>query len=208
MRLPFYEFGRRAVLPLLLIGALAGFVLLNNFLGSLTASGPDDLLASKPASGDYFILPSSAQMFAFTVTAMGLVVAIIVLSTLFHWSQPGRRGRLLRFLIYLLVSVAAVVLYYYLLLPFSLAGGGTGEGPEPFLAKRIVDTKWVVMLTCFFFSLALVGAFAHRLLPIVLVVWLACGLIFGLFDYSRLQDLGLVNQPEHMQVSAAFADEV
>ncbi len=206
MRLPFYEFGRRAVLPLLLIGALAGFVLLINFLGSLTASGPDDLLASKPASGDYFTLPSSAQMFSFTVTAMGLVVAIILLSTLFHWSQPGRRGRLLRFLIYVLVSVAAVGLYYYLLPTFDQAVVGPGVG-EPFLAKRIVDTKWVVMLTCFS-SLALVGVFAPRLLPIVLVVWLAYGLIFGLFDYSRLQDLGLVNQPEQMQVSAAFAAEV
>ena len=207
MRLSFFEFGRRAALPLLLIGALAGFVLLINLLASLTASGPDDLLASKPASGDYFTLPSSAQMFAFTVTAVGLVVAVVVLSTLFHWSQPGRRGRLLRFLFYVLVSVAAVGLYYYLLPTFGQAVAGPGVG-EPFLATRIVDTKWVVMLTCFFFSLALVGAFATRLLPIVLVVWLVFGLFSGLFDYSRLQDLGLVNQPEQMPVSAAFAAEV
>ena len=81
----------------MLVGAVTGFVLLINFLGSLTASGPDDLLASKPSSGDYITLPSSAQMFAFTVTAVGLVVAIVVLSTITHWSQAGRRGRLLRF---------------------------------------------------------------------------------------------------------------
>ena len=69
-----------------------------------------------------------------------------------------------------------------------------------------MDTKWVVMLTCF--SLALVGAFAPLLLPIVIVGWLASGLIFGLFDYPRLEALGLVNQTQQVQVSAAFAADV
>ena len=208
MRLPYHELGRRAVLPLLLVGAVTGFVLLINFLGSLTASGPDDLLASKPSSEDYVTLRSSAQMFAFTVTAVGLVVAIVVLSTLTPWSQAGRLARLLRFLMYVLVSVAAVGLYCFLAPSFGLSGGRDPGVGEPFEANRIVDTKWVVMLACFCFSLALAGAFAPRLLPIVIVGCLAFGLIFGLFDYSRLGALGLVNQTQQVQVSAAFAAEV
>ena len=207
MRIPFLIVGRRALLLLMLAGALAGFFLLINFLGSQTASGPDDLFAPKPSDDQFIPLPSGAEMFAFTIGAVGLVMAVVALSAPGNWRFRGRfpvpRWSLI---VGALLALAAAGVGIYLATSGILS---QDLAYEQHLAERqFIQPEGLAILVGFFLSLALVGIFVPRLLPIHLASWLILSLIMGLFGSSALSGLELFNRPWEMEEQVAFAAEV
>ena len=207
MRIPFLNLGRRALLLLMLAGALAGFFLLINFLGSQTASGPDDLFAPKPSDDQFISLPSGAEMFAFTIGAVGLVMAVVALSAPGNWRFRGRfpvpRWSLI---VAGLLALAAAGVGIYLATSGILS---QDLAYDQHLAERqFIKPEGLAVLVGFFLSLALVGIFVPRLLPVHLAAWLILSLIMGLFGSSALSGLELFNRPWEMEEQVAFAAEV
>ena len=207
MRIPLLLVGRRALLFLMLAGALAGLFLLINFLGSQTASGPDDLFAPKPSDDQFIPLPSGAEMFAFTIGAVGLLMAVVALSAPGNWRFRGRFP-VPRWSVVVagLLGLAAAGVGIYLatsgILSHDLAY-------EQHLAERqFIQPEGLAILVGFFLSLGLVGIFVPRLLPIHLAAWLILGLIMGMFGSSALSGLDLFNRPWEMEEQVAFAAEV
>ena len=217
MRIPLFNLGRRALLLLMLAGALAGFFLLINFLGSQTASGPDDLFAPKPSEDRFISLPSGAEMFAFTIGAVGLVMAVVALSAPGNWRFRGRfpvpRWSLI---IAGLLALAAAGVGIYLatsgILSQDLATSGILSQDlayDQHLAERqFIKPEGLAVLVGFFLSLALVGIFVPRLLSVHLAAWLILSLIMGLFGSSALSGLELFNRPWEIEEQVAFAAEV
>ncbi len=96
MSLLFKRFGPRAVPLLMLPAVVVGFFLLIDLLVALTSSGPDDLLTAMPSEDDHIDLPSGAEMFAFAVGAVGVVLGMVALLAPRHWTLragfPTRGG--------------------------------------------------------------------------------------------------------------------
>ena len=69
--------------------ALVGFFLLINLLGSVTSSGPDDLLATAPSEESFIRLPNGVGMFAFAVGSVGVVLGA---ATVFGFVVLARRN--------------------------------------------------------------------------------------------------------------------
>ena len=207
MRIPFLTVGRRALLLLMLAGALAGFFLLLNFLGSQTASGPDDLFAAKPSDDPFISLPSGAEMFAFTIGVVGLVMAVVALSAPGNWRFRGglpvpRSSLIVAGLLALAAAAAGIYLATSGLLSHDLAY-------DQHLAERqYIQPEGLAILVGFFLSLALVGIFVPRLLPVHLAAWLILSLLMGLFGSSALSGLELFNRPWEIEEQVAFAEEV
>ena len=207
MRIPLLNAGRGALLLLMLAGALAGFFLLLNFLGSQTASGPDDLFAPKPSDDPFISLPSGAEMFAFTIGAVGLAMAVAALAAPGNWRLRGR------------LPVPRWSLIVAALLALAVAGLGIYLATSGILSQDLaydqhlaerqhIKPEGLAILAGFFLSLALVGVFVPRLLPIHLAIWLILSLILGLLGSSALSGLELFNQPWEMEEQVAFAAEV
>ena len=207
MRVPLSTIGRRALLLLMLAGALAGFFLLINFLGAQTSSGPDDLFAARPSQEEFISLPTGAQMIAFTVAAVGLALAVAALSARGHWRLGGRfplpRWSLIAgALLALLVAGAGL----YLATSGMLTQGLAYE--EHLAVRQHVKPVGLAVLAAFFLTLAVIGIFVPRLLPVHLFAWLALSLLFGFFGSSALSGLELFNRPWEIEERVAFAAEV
>ena len=205
MRVPISTIGRRALLLLMLAGALAGFFLLINFLGAQTSSGPDDLFAPNPSEEEFISLPTGAQMLAFTVAAVGLALAVTVLSARGHWRLGGRfplpRWSLIAgAMLALLVAGAGLYLATSGLLTEGLAYD------EHLAERQHVKPVGLAVLAAFFLTLAVIGIFVPRLLLVHLFAWLVLSLLFGFFGSSALSGLELFNRPWEIEENVAFAD--
>ena len=207
MRFPPFTVARRTLLALMLVGALAGFFLLINFLGAQTSSGPDDIFAARPSQEEFISLPTGAQMLAFTVAVVGLVLAVAALSAREHW-RPGGRFPLPR---WSLVAGAVVALLaagagLYLALSGMLTEGLAYE--EHLAVRQHVKPVGLAVLAAFFLTLAVIGIFVPRLLLVHLFAWLVLSLLFGFFGSSALSGLDLFNRPWEIEDQVAFASEV
>ena len=207
MRFPLFTMGRRALLLLMLAGALAGFFLLINLLGAQTSSGPDDLFAPRPSEEEYISLPNGAQMFAITVAAVGLVLAVAALSAPGHWRLRGRFP-LPRWSLILgaMLALAAAGMALYLATSGALTGGLAYD--EHLAVRQHVKPVGLAVLAAFFLSLAVIGIFVPRLLLVHLFAWLVLSLFFGFFGSSALSGLELFNRPWEIEEQVAFAAEV
>ena len=207
MSLLFNRLGPRAALLLMLAAAVVGFFLLIDFLVALTSSGPDDLLAAMPSEDEHIGLPSGAEMFAFAVGAVGVVLGIVALLAPRHWTLRGRIPHPRRSL-----TIGAVI-------ALVLAGAGLYLAFSGVLSEDITygqhqaQRMWVepiglAVLAGFFLSLAVVAIVSARLLLVHLAIWLVLALVFGFFVSPSLAGLMFFERSENIESQTAYAAEV
>ena len=171
----------RSGLLLMLAAALVGFFLLINLLGSLTSSGPDDLLATAPSEEKHIGLPSGVGMFAFAIGAAGVILALVaivgVVSMVRRNAGEGQSRRLLVVGAVVALLLAAAGLY----LAFSGVLSQDMAYSEHQAQRSYVEPKGLAVMGAFFLSLLLVGFMKPRLILAHLAVWLVLALIFGFF---------------------------
>ncbi len=203
-------FGRlrnRWGLLVLLAAALLGFLLLINLLGTLTSSGPEDLLATTPSEERHVSLPNGAGFLAFAIGATGLILGVVAIIGTVSLARRENPGQLRRYLIG--GSVAA----------FALAGVGLYLAFSGILSEEVaysehkalrpyVEPKGLAVLGAFFLTLVLIGAFKPKLLLLHLVIWLVLALIFGFFTSDSLAGLNLFEEAEEAVLDDAYAAEV
>ena len=176
----------RAGMLLMLALATAGFILVIELMGSVTSSGPDDLLAPSSSGSGSVELPGVGRVFSYALSAALAIAAVAALAIYRNrFSQEGAPGSRRTFLIVagiaLLVVIVAVSLALSGMLNF---GGDTG----PYEAQRsYIDPKGVVLLALFFLSVAFVSIVRPQLLLLLLVVWLLVGLVTGFFALPSCQ---------------------
>ena len=203
-------FGRlrnRWGLLVLLAAALLGFLLLINLLGTLTSSGPEDLLATTPSEERHVSLPSGAGLLAFAIGATGLILGVVAIIGTVSLARREDSGQLRRYLVggsVAAFALAAVGLY----LAFSgILGENIAYGEHKAL-RPYVEPKGLAVLGAFFLSLVLVGAFKPKLLLLHLAIWLVLALIFGFFTSDSLAGLNLFEEAEEAVLDDAYAAEV
>ena len=203
-------FGRlrnRWGLLVLLAAALLGFLLLINLLGTLTSSGPEDLLATTPSEERHVFLPSGAGLLAFAIGATGLVLGAVAIFGTVSLARREHPGQLRRYLVggaVVAFALAGVGLY----LAFSGILGEDVAYSEHKALRPYVEPKGLAVLGAFFLTLVLVGAFKPKLLLLHLAIWLALALIFGFFTSNSLAGLNLFEEAEEAVLDNAYAAEV
>ena len=197
----------RWALLLILAAALVGFFLLINQLGTLTTSGPDDLLAPAPSEEEYILLPSGAGMITLLVVAAGVVLGLFALAAPHHWTMRGRIPVPRRSVVLGAVAglaVAGLAVY--------VATSGLLDQNLPYdehEARRLwVEPRGIAVLAAFFLSLVVVGIVRPRLILLHLATWLVLSLIFGFFGSASLAGLNLFHRTERAPQQEAYAAEV
>ena len=207
MRLLFDRLKHRSGLLLMLAAALVGFILLINLLGTLTSSGPDDLLANAPSGKSDIGLPTGVGMFAFAIGTVGVVLGVAAVLGAITLSRRERASPSLRLLI-----LGAVV-------AFLLAGAGLYLAFSGVLSRDLaygehqaqgtyIEPRGLAVMGAFFLSLVLVGFFRPRLILGLLALWLVLALVFGFFGSSSLAGLNLFEETEESPVQDAYSEEV
>ena len=79
-------------LLVLLAAALLGFLLLINLLGTLTSSGPEDLLATTLSEERHVSLPSGTGLLTFAIGATGLILGSCPSLVPSPWRAGRTRG--------------------------------------------------------------------------------------------------------------------
>ena len=187
--------------------ALVGFFLLINLLGSVTSSGPDDLLATAPSEESFIRLPNGVGMFAFAVGSVGVALGA---ATVFGFVVLARRNAGAQSRRYLVIGAVVGLLLAGggLYLAFSgVLGQDIGYG-EHQAQRNFVQPKGLVIVGAFFLSLVLVGMLKPRLILAHLAVWLVLSLIFGFFGSASLAGLNLFEETEEPLSQEAYAAEV
>ena len=203
-------FGRlrnRWGLLVLLAAALLGFLLLINLLGTLTSSGPEDLLATNPSEERHVSLPSGSGLLAFAIGATGLILGVVAIIGAVSLARREDPGRLRRYLVggsVVAFALAGVGLY----LAFSGILGEQVAYSEHKALRPYVEPQGLAVLGAFFLTLVLVGAFKPKLLILHLVIWLVLALIFGFFTSDSLAGLNLFEETEEAVSGDAYAAEV
>lgn len=207
MRSLFDRFRNRSGLLLMLAAALVGFFLLINLLGTVTSSGPDDLLATAPSDDSNIRLPSGVGLLAFSLGAVGLVLGGAAAFGLVRLARQNTGAASKR---YMVIGVLFGLL---------LAGGGLYLAFSGMLGQDIaysehqaqrgfVQPKGLLVLGAFLLSLILVGMVKPRLLLAHLAVWLVLSVIFGFFGSASLAGLNLFEESEEPLNTEAYAAEV
>ena len=203
-------FGRlrnRWGLLVLLAAALLGFLLLINLLGTLTSSGPEDLLATTPSEDRHISLPSGSGLLAFAIGATGLILGVVAIIGAVSLARREGPGLLRRYLVGGAVAafaLAGVGLY----LAFSGILGQDVAYSEHQALRPYVEPKGLAVLGAFFLTLVLVGAFKPKLLLLHLAIWLVLALIFGFFNSNSLAGLNLFDGVEDASRDDVYAAEV
>ena len=191
----------------MLAAALLGFFLLINLLGSLTSSGPDDILAGAPSEENNISLPSGVGMFAFAIGTVGVVLGVVAVLGVIALTRRSTAGPSRRLLV-----IGAIV-------AFLLAGAGLYLAFSGVLSQDIaysehqaqrpyIEPKGLAVLGAFFLTLVLVGFFRPRMILAHLAVWLVLALVFGFFGSSSLAGLNLFEETEASPVQEAYSAEV
>ncbi len=191
----------------MLAAALVGFFLLINLLGSLTTSGPDDLLAAAPSEKKEIGLPSGVGLFAFAVGAAGIVLAVVAVAGVITLSRRSgtalpRRYLVIGAIVAFLLACAGLYLAFSGVLTQDMAYG-QHQAQRPY-----VEPKGLAVLGAFFLSLVLIGFFKPRLILAHLAAWLVLSLIFGFFGSSSLAGLNLFDEIEASPEQEAYSAEV
>ena len=197
----------RSGLLLMLAAALVGFFLLINLLGSVTSSGPNDLLATNPSDERHIGLPSGVGMFSFGVGAVGVVLGIVAVIGVIslvrrNTSGPSRWYLAIGAIVAFLLAGAGLYLAFSGVLSHDIAYG-EHQAQRPF-----VQPKGLAVMGAFSLTLVLVGFFRPRLLLAHLGVWLVMALIFGFFGSSSLAGLNLFEETEESGIQEAYSAEV
>ncbi len=203
-------FGRlrhRSGLLLMLAAALLGFLLLINLLGSLTSSGPQDLLATSPSEDENIGLPSGSGLFAFAIGAVGLILGAVAIVGTVTLARRGQLPHMRRYLVggaVLALALAGVGLF----LAFSGVLSENVAYDQHQALRPYVEPKGLAVLGAFSLTLVLIAAFKPKLLVVHLAVWLVLSLIFGFFASDNLAGLDLFDEAEESTVEEAYAAEV
>ncbi len=187
--------------------ALLGFLLLINLLGTLTSTGPDDLLAATPSEERYVGLPSGVGMFAFAIGAVGLILAAISAAAMV---VLARREDHARTRLYLAVGAVIALLLAGAGLYLSLSGVLSEDmAYDQHQALRpYVEPKGLAVLGAFFLSFVVIGILKPKFLLAHLAVWLVLALIFGFFASDNLAGLNLFEEKGDLEAREAYAAEV
>ncbi len=194
--------------PLLMLAvALLCFLLLINLLGTLTSTGPDDLLASNPTDERFVGLPSGVGMFAFAIGAVGLILAAISAAAMVVLARREDRARTR---LYLAVGAVLALLLAGAGLYLALSGVlGEDMAYDQHQALRpYVEPKGLAVLGAFFLSFVVIGILKPKLLLAHLAVWLVLALIFGFFASDNLAGLNLFEESGELEAREAYAAEV
>ena len=176
----------QAGLLLMLAIATSGFILLIELMGSVTSSGPDDLMAPSSSGNSSIGLPGVGRVFFYALAGAAVIAALAVLAVYRNRKSqegaPGSRRTLLIIAgVALLLVVVGVSLGFSGVLNF-------GVDTAPYEAQRSdIEPKGVVLLAVFFLSVAFVAIVRPRRLLLLLAGWLLVGLVTGFFALPSCQ---------------------
>ena len=194
--------------PLLMLAvALLGFLLLINLLGSLTSTGPDDLLATTPSEEEHIGLPSGVGLFGFAIGAVGVILGVVAIAGMVTLARRDENTRMRRYLA--IGGVAAFLLMgVSLFLAFSgVLNENMAYGQHQAL-RSYVEPKGLAVLAAFFLSFVIIGILKPKLLLAHLAIWIVVALIFGFFASDSLAGLNLFEEVEGLEAREAYAAEV
>ena len=194
--------------PLLMLAvALLGFLLLINLLGSLTSTGPDDLLATTPSEEEHIGLPSGVGLFGFAIGAVGVILGVVAIAGMVTLARRDENTRMRKYLA--IGGVAAFLLVgVSLFLAFSgVLSENMAYGQHQAL-RSYVEPKGLAVLAAFFLSFVIIGILKPKLLLAHLAVWIVVALIFGFFASDSLAGLNLFEEAEGLEAREAYAAEV
>ena len=176
----------QAGLLLMLAIATSGFILLIELMGSVTSSGPDDLMAPSSSGNSSIGLPGVGRVFFYALAGAAVIAALAALAVYRNQKSqegaPGSRRTLLIIAgVALLLVVVGVSLGFSGVLNF-------GVDTAPYEAQRSdIEPKGVVLLAVLFLSVAFVAIVRPRRLLLLLAGWLLVGLVTGFFGLPSCQ---------------------
>ena len=176
----------RAGLLLMLAVATVGFILVIELIGSVTSSGPDDLMAPSSSGNGSIGLPGVGRVFSYALAAAAVIAAVVALVVYRNrMSREGaswsRRTLLIVAGVALLLVAAAVSIGFSGVLHF---GGDTG--PYEVQGSYIAPEN-VVLLAVFFLTVTCVAIVRPQLLLLLFAAWLLVGLPTGFFQLPGCQ---------------------
>ena len=197
LRLPtglFRRFARslthQVKLLLVLSAALLGFFLLLDFVVSLVATAPQDILAVNRSSEEFLSLPTGVTLLKFAVFSVSIVLALVVLVSSLGWPLSRSSIRLSPSLA-IGVLASAVMVGTGAYLAFSRILERELSYDRHLVEGSLLESGALVVLASIFFSLAIAGVVNRKLLVSVLAVWLVAGFALGLLDPRALDGLDL-----------------
>ena len=199
--------GGQIRLLLMLSAALLGFFWLLDYLASLVATSPQDILASSPGAEEFKSVPTGVALLELSAFALAVVLAAVVLVTTLGWPVARSSFRLSPSLVLGVLSSAAVL------------AGGAYVAFSGVLERRLsydrhlvegslLESGALVALTAVFFSLAIAGVVNRKSLVAVLAAWLVIGLASGFLNPQSLDGLDLFERTIRHGESAAYASVV
>ena len=197
----------QARLLLLLGAALAGFLILLEFLTTLLSSGPREILAAASFEQDTSTLPNGVGLFeaAVLVVATALAAGIVIATTGWPLSRTSFRPR---------PGLAAGI---------AAAGGVLGIGAYMALSGRLgegvgysehtihlsfLEPAGIAVVGAVFLTLVIAGITNRYALILLVVGWLVAAASFGILDPRPVDGLYLFERPEKLAVAEGYADMV
>ena len=197
----------QARLLLLLGAALAGFLVLLEFLTTLLSTGPREILAAASFQQDTSALPNGVGLFEAAVlcVAAALAAGIVIATTGWPLSRASFRPGLGPALG---IAAACGVLGIGAYLAFSgRLGEGVGYG-EHTIHLSFLEPAGIAVVGAIFLTLVIAGITNRYALILLVVGWLVAAASFGILDPRPVDGLYLFERPERLTVPDDYANAV
>ncbi len=198
---------RQVGLLLALAAALAGFFLLLDFLISLAATGPRDILTVNPSPKEYVGLPNSAALFKFAIVVVSIALAVAIFISLVGW--PVRRASFRPSRSLAVAGFAAIVLIGTgVFLAFSGLLVNDISYEQHSVQRSLLQSWGLLALGMVFLSITVAAVISRKLLVLVLAAWLAVAIVFGFRDTKSIDGLLLFERTARLESPVAFTELV
>lgn len=198
---------RQVLLLVLLAAALAGLLLLLEFIVSVTPAGPRDLLAGTSSEAETLGVANGVALLKHLVLAVAIALAVAALIPPLGWTLRRDALRRWRALLASLLASAGIALA-----GAYLAFSGMLDDLVPYDEHLVnlthVESRSLIFLAAIFFSIMIAGLINWRVLVGALVVWLAAIGGFGVLDSKAIDGLRLFPTRELHNVPGSFGEEV
>ena len=197
----------QARLLLLLGAALAGFLILLEFLTTLLSSGPREILAAASFEQDTSTLPNGVGLFeaAVLVVAAALAAGIVIATT--GW-PPTRASFRPRPGLAAGIAAAGGVLGIGAYMALS---GWLGEGvgySEHTIHLSFLEPAGIAVVGAIFLTLVIAGITNRYALILLVVGWLVAAASFGILDPRPVDGLYLFERAERLTIPDDYAHTV
>ena len=147
---------RQVLLLVLLAGALAGLLLLLEYIVSVMPTGPHDLLAGTSSEDETLGVANGVELLKYLILAVAIAVAVAALVPPLGWMLRGAALRRWRALLASLLAAAAIVLA-----GAYLAFSGMLDDLVPYDEHLVrlthVESRSLVLLAAIFISVTMAG---------------------------------------------------